>query len=153
MDGEFCSINVSKLLLSFFSPQICRTVWLGLYDAKTRAGPESREEHKVRDFMIQKYEKKRWYVEPSQAAAVAKAKADSTAADKTSIHSSSGASSGTPEPRPLRTLVGETHVPNLVVGRVSYYLCVQFFRSSFVNTIWFPDDPNFSIKIFCNLTE
>ena len=68
--------------------------------------------------MIQKYEKKRWWVEPSQAAAVAKAKAETDKSEKGSVHSS--ASSGTPEPKPLRTLVGDSHhVPNLVVGRVS----------------------------------
>ncbi|CAL4105068.1 unnamed protein product, partial [Meganyctiphanes norvegica] len=47
--------------------QYCSAVWLGLYDAQRFPFPETKDEHKIRDFMITKYEKKRFYVEPSIA--------------------------------------------------------------------------------------
>ncbi|KAG7173536.1 Arf-GAP domain and FG repeat-containing protein 1-like [Homarus americanus] len=47
--------------------QYCGAVWLGLYDAKISPFPDTKDEHKIRDFMIMKYEKKRFYIEPSIA--------------------------------------------------------------------------------------
>ncbi|XP_045598480.1 arf-GAP domain and FG repeat-containing protein 1 isoform X2 [Procambarus clarkii] len=47
--------------------QYCGAVWLGLYDAKISPFPDTKDEHKIRDFMILKYEKKRFYIEPSIA--------------------------------------------------------------------------------------
>ncbi|XP_042893336.1 arf-GAP domain and FG repeat-containing protein 1-like isoform X2 [Penaeus japonicus] len=47
--------------------QYCQAVWLGLYDAKANPFPDTKDEHKIRDFMILKYEKKRFHVEPSIA--------------------------------------------------------------------------------------
>ncbi|XP_064614873.1 arf-GAP domain and FG repeat-containing protein 1-like isoform X2 [Liolophura sinensis] len=44
----------------------CRKVWLGLYDSRSMPEPDSREEQRVKDFMVQKYEKKRWYVAPTE---------------------------------------------------------------------------------------
>ena len=49
------------------SLQFCRKVWLGLYDSRSHMEPDSKDETKVRDFMCQKYEKKRWYVAPTEA--------------------------------------------------------------------------------------
>ncbi|XP_033100495.1 arf-GAP domain and FG repeat-containing protein 1-like [Anneissia japonica] len=92
--------------------EVCRQIWLGLYDSKSRAEPESKEEQKVKDFMIQKYERKRWYVEPSQAAAVANQKAKE---QKQKEKEAAEASSRFPEPKPLKSLISEP--PKLVVGR------------------------------------
>ncbi|KAK8724233.1 hypothetical protein OTU49_011296, partial [Cherax quadricarinatus] len=47
--------------------QYCGAIWLGLYDAKISPFPDTKDEHKIRDFMIMKYEKKRFYIEPSIA--------------------------------------------------------------------------------------
>ena len=47
--------------------QFCRNVWLGLYDTRSHMEPDSKDESKIRDFMTQKYEKKRWYVAPTEA--------------------------------------------------------------------------------------
>ncbi|KAK3879068.1 hypothetical protein Pcinc_016351 [Petrolisthes cinctipes] len=47
--------------------QYCGAVWLGLYDAKLSPFPDTKDENKIREFMITKYEKKRFYVDPSIA--------------------------------------------------------------------------------------
>ncbi|XP_071951084.1 uncharacterized protein [Antedon mediterranea] len=90
--------------------EVCRQIWLGLYDSKSRAEPESKEEQKVKDFMAQKYERKRWYVEPSQAAAVASQK-ERERKQKEAV----AKTNSFPEPKPLKSLISEP--PKLVVGR------------------------------------
>ncbi|CAD5113101.1 DgyrCDS2292 [Dimorphilus gyrociliatus] len=45
----------------------CRKVYLGLYDAHKSMEPNTKDEQKLRDFMTHKYEKKRWYVAPTEA--------------------------------------------------------------------------------------
>ena len=52
------------------------------------AEPESRDEQKIKDFMVQKYERKRWYIPPQQV-------------------SNSNSSQAAPEPKPLKQLLGE----------------------------------------------
>ncbi|KAK9878441.1 hypothetical protein WA026_022081 [Henosepilachna vigintioctopunctata] len=42
----------------------CRKVWLGLFEGTPPTGP--RDEQAVKDFMTEKYEKKRYYLDPSQ---------------------------------------------------------------------------------------
>ena len=54
----------NMMLLLFF--QLCRQVWLGLYDMRSHMEPDHKDDVKIRDFMCQKYEKKRWYVAPSE---------------------------------------------------------------------------------------
>lgn len=49
------------------SVQYCKYVWLGLYDSRCPMEPDSRDEQRTRDLMIQKYERKRWYVDPEIA--------------------------------------------------------------------------------------
>ncbi|OQR80104.1 hypothetical protein BIW11_05289 [Tropilaelaps mercedesae] len=45
-----------------------RYVYLGTYDERSNLEKESlREEHKIREFMVQKYERKRWFVDPDIA--------------------------------------------------------------------------------------
>ncbi|XP_015753839.1 PREDICTED: arf-GAP domain and FG repeat-containing protein 2-like [Acropora digitifera] len=68
--------------------EYCRKVWLGLWNSSMPAEPESRDEQKKKDFMVQKYERKRWYVAPQQVSA-------------------NNTSQSTPEPKPLKQLLGE----------------------------------------------
>jgi Arf-GAP domain and FG repeat-containing protein 1 len=46
---------------------LCKKTWLGLWNSANSPEPESRDEQKVKDFMIQKYERRRWYIPPQQA--------------------------------------------------------------------------------------
>ncbi|XP_078695055.1 uncharacterized protein LOC144923997 isoform X1 [Branchiostoma floridae x Branchiostoma belcheri] len=80
--------------------EYCRKVWLGLYDSRSQGMPESRDEQRVKDFMINKYEKRRWYVSPSEI--------------PPPTPPSSTSSASTPETKPLKTLLGD-NTPNLVV--------------------------------------
>ncbi|XP_070305114.1 arf-GAP domain and FG repeat-containing protein 1 isoform X4 [Salvelinus sp. IW2-2015] len=73
--------------------EVCKYIWLGLYDDKTLVVPDFREPQKVKEFLQEKYEKKRWYVPPDQARTVAMAQA-----------SKSASSASTPEVQPLKTL-------------------------------------------------
>lgn len=79
------------------SNEVCKHIWLGLYDDRTSVIPDFREPQKVKEFLQQKYEKQRWYVPPDQARVVASVQA--------SVSGSSASSTGsTPEVPPLRTL-------------------------------------------------
>lgn len=40
--------------------QVCKHIWLGLYDDRTSVVPDFREPQKVKEFLQEKYEKKRW---------------------------------------------------------------------------------------------
>ncbi|XP_016123469.1 arf-GAP domain and FG repeat-containing protein 1-like isoform X2 [Sinocyclocheilus grahami] len=89
--------------------EVCKPIWLGLYDDRNLAVPDFREPQKVKEFLQDKYEKKRWYVPPEQAKMV------------TSVHasvsgSSASSTSSTPEVRPLKTLLGES-VPTLHLNK------------------------------------
>ncbi|XP_068427807.1 arf-GAP domain and FG repeat-containing protein 1b isoform X2 [Clinocottus analis] len=79
------------------SNEVCKHIWLGLYDDRTLVVPDFREPQKVKEFLQEKYEKKRWYVPPDQARTVASVQA--------SVSGSSASSTGsTPEVHPLKTL-------------------------------------------------
>nr|XP_046216448.1 arf-GAP domain and FG repeat-containing protein 1-like isoform X3 [Oncorhynchus gorbuscha] len=77
--------------------EVCKHIWLGLYDDKTLVVPDFREPQKVKEFLQEKYEKKRWYVPPDQARTVAMAQASKSG-------SSASSTASTPEIQPLRTL-------------------------------------------------
>ncbi|XP_061097422.1 arf-GAP domain and FG repeat-containing protein 1b [Conger conger] len=81
--------------------EFCRQIWLGLYDDRTLSVPDFREPQKVKEFLQEKYERKRWYVPPEQAKAVASVHASVSG-------SSASSTSSTPEVRPLKTLLGES---------------------------------------------
>ncbi|XP_036414653.1 arf-GAP domain and FG repeat-containing protein 1a isoform X5 [Colossoma macropomum] len=89
--------------------EVCKQIWLGLYDDRTSAIPDFREPQKVKEFLQEKYEKKRWYVPPEQAKVVASVHASISG-------SSASSTSSTPEVRPLKTLLGET-APTLHLSR------------------------------------
>ncbi|KAF6730754.1 Arf-GAP domain and FG repeat-containing protein 1 [Oryzias melastigma] len=75
------------------SNEVCKQIWLGLYDDRTLVVPDFREPQKVKEFLQEKYEKKRWYVPPDQAKTVA------------SVHGPSMNSTGSPpEVHPLKSL-------------------------------------------------
>ena len=76
----------------FCTLQYCKKVWLGLWNSSAPAEPESRDEQKIKDFMVQKYERKRWYMPPQQATA-------------------NNTSQSAPEPKPLKQLLGENTPP------------------------------------------
>ncbi|CAO2630119.1 Arf-GAP domain and FG repeat-containing protein 2 [Lemmus lemmus] len=90
------------LFLQSRGNEVCRKIWLGLFDARTSLIPDSRDPQKVKEFLQEKYEKKRWYVPPEQV--------------KGPCYSKGGASTPVqgsgPEGKPVRTLLGEP-VPSL----------------------------------------
>ncbi|TRZ09793.1 hypothetical protein HGM15179_017327 [Zosterops borbonicus] len=55
------------LFLQAHGNEACRRVWLGTFDPRTSLLPDSRDPQKVKEFLQEKYEKKRWYVAPEQA--------------------------------------------------------------------------------------
>ncbi|XP_006637955.1 arf-GAP domain and FG repeat-containing protein 1a isoform X7 [Lepisosteus oculatus] len=81
--------------------EVCKQIWLGLYDERSSAIPDFREPQKVKEFLQEKYEKKRWYVPPEQAKVVASVHASISG-------SSASSTSSTPEVRPLKSLLGES---------------------------------------------
>ncbi|XP_077064081.1 arf-GAP domain and FG repeat-containing protein 1a isoform X3 [Siphateles boraxobius] len=85
--------------------EACKPIWLGLYDDRNVAIPDFREPTKVKEFLQDKYEKKRWYVPAEQAKTVASVHASVSG-------SSASSTSSTPEVRPLKTLLEES-VPSL----------------------------------------
>ncbi|XP_020796006.1 arf-GAP domain and FG repeat-containing protein 1a isoform X3 [Boleophthalmus pectinirostris] len=89
--------------------EVCKQIWLGLYDDRTSSIPDFREPQKVKDFLQEKYEKKRWWVPPEQAKVVASVHASISG-------SSNSSTSSTPEVRPLKTLLGES-APSLHLNR------------------------------------
>ncbi|XP_053414027.1 arf-GAP domain and FG repeat-containing protein 2 isoform X2 [Nycticebus coucang] len=82
--------------------EVCRKIWLGLFDARTSLIPDSRDPQKVKEFLQEKYEKKRWYVPPDQIKGPTYTKGGTS----TSVQGSLS------EGKPLRTLPGDP-VPTL----------------------------------------
>ncbi|XP_037670618.1 arf-GAP domain and FG repeat-containing protein 2 isoform X2 [Choloepus didactylus] len=77
--------------------EVCRKIWLGLFDARTSLVPDSRDPQKVKEFLQEKYEKKRWYVPPDQVKGTTYTKGSASTAIQGSV----------PEGKPLRTLLGD----------------------------------------------
>lgn len=90
------------------SLQYCKHVWLGLWNSHLPPEPDSRDEQKVKDFLIKKYEKKAYYVPPDQVKPVSKEK------EKEKV----------PEVRPLKSLLGENS-PKVQVSQVGFTLHVH----------------------------
>uniref|UniRef100_A0A8C5KY88 ArfGAP with FG repeats 1 n=1 Tax=Jaculus jaculus TaxID=51337 RepID=A0A8C5KY88_JACJA len=80
--------------------EVCKQIWLGLFDDRSSAIPDFRDPQKVKEFLQEKYEKKRWYVPPEQAKVVASVHASVSG-------SSASSTSSTPEVKPLRSLLGD----------------------------------------------
>ncbi|XP_053315785.1 arf-GAP domain and FG repeat-containing protein 1 isoform X2 [Spea bombifrons] len=79
---------------------VCKQIWLGLFDERSSSIPDFRDPQKVKEFLQEKYEKKRWYVPPEQARVVASVHASISG-------SSASSASSTPEVKPLKTLLGD----------------------------------------------
>ncbi|XP_076779452.1 arf-GAP domain and FG repeat-containing protein 2 isoform X6 [Arvicanthis niloticus] len=91
------------LFLQSRGNEVCRKIWLGLFDARTSLIPDSRDPQKVKEFLQEKYEKKRWYVPPEQVKGPSYSKGSVSA---TPVQGS------VPEGKPIRTLLGDP-VPSL----------------------------------------
>ncbi|BFZ00827.1 hypothetical protein BsWGS_03866 [Bradybaena similaris] len=83
--------------------ELNRKVYLGLYDSRSWPEPDSRDEQRVRDYMVQKYENKRWYVAPTDSM-----REEAKRANEAALNSK-------PQVKPLRSLLGE-NAPKLTVG-------------------------------------
>uniref|UniRef100_A0A8D2N1G0 ArfGAP with FG repeats 1 n=1 Tax=Zonotrichia albicollis TaxID=44394 RepID=A0A8D2N1G0_ZONAL len=119
LGGESCSLvrglnpphRVKSISMTTFTQQeieflqkhgneVCKQIWLGLFDDRSSAIPDFRDPQKVKEFLQEKYEKKRWYVPPEQAKVVASVHASISG-------SSASSTSSTPEVKPLKSLLGE----------------------------------------------
>ncbi|XP_033970415.1 arf-GAP domain and FG repeat-containing protein 1a isoform X3 [Trematomus bernacchii] len=89
--------------------EVCKRIWLSLYDDRTTSVPDFREPQKVKEFLQEKYEKKRWHVPPEQAKSAAPVHASISG-------SSNSSTSSTPEVRPLKSLLGES-APSLHLNK------------------------------------
>ncbi|XP_046852706.1 arf-GAP domain and FG repeat-containing protein 1-like isoform X2 [Xenia sp. Carnegie-2017] len=81
--------------------EVCGKSWLGLWNSSNPPEPESKDEIKVKEFLMKKYDRKKWYIPPSQLQAASP--------KKEALQSSS-------ERKPLKHLLGE-NAPTLVVGK------------------------------------
>ncbi|XP_039180785.1 arf-GAP domain and FG repeat-containing protein 2 [Crotalus tigris] len=61
--------------------EACRKIWLGSFDSRSSLLPDSQDPQKVKEFLQEKYEKKRWYVSPEQARSLAALSAQSSPAE------------------------------------------------------------------------
>ncbi|XP_006890361.1 PREDICTED: arf-GAP domain and FG repeat-containing protein 1 isoform X3 [Elephantulus edwardii] len=89
--------------------EVCKQIWLGLFDDRSSAIPDFRDPQKVKEFLQEKYEKKRWYVPPEQAKVVASVHASISG-------SSASSTSSTPEVKPLKSLLGDS-TPSLHLNK------------------------------------
>ncbi|KAL6034924.1 hypothetical protein STEG23_029350 [Scotinomys teguina] len=85
------------LFLQSRGNEVCRKIWLGLFDARTSLIPDSRDPQKVKEFLQEKYEKKRWYVPPEQAKGPSYSKGSASTSAQGSV----------PDGKPARTLLGD----------------------------------------------
>lgn len=99
---KYYPIKLISFLSCIFISQYCKRVWLGLWNSHLPPEPDSRDEQKVKDFLIKKYEKKTYYVPPDQVKPVTREK------EKEKV----------PEIRPLKSLLGENS-PKVQVSQVS----------------------------------
>nr|XP_060635785.1 arf-GAP domain and FG repeat-containing protein 2 [Anolis sagrei ordinatus] len=73
--------------------EACRKIWLGTFDPRTSLLPDSQDPQKVKEFLQEKYEKKRWYVSPDQAKGLASLPSQSSTAEAKALMGDSGHSS------------------------------------------------------------
>ncbi|XP_078056930.1 arf-GAP domain and FG repeat-containing protein 2-like [Mustelus asterias] len=94
--------------------EVCRQIWLGLFDSRSSVIPDYRDPQKIKEFLQDKYEKKRWYV-PAERVKVSAAPSTTT---------SLSSRSSTPDVKPLKTLMGES-TPALNVTKSASQLASQ----------------------------
>ncbi|XP_054851132.1 arf-GAP domain and FG repeat-containing protein 2 [Eublepharis macularius] len=70
--------------------QACRKIWLGSFDSRTSLLPDSQDPQKVKEFLQEKYEKKRWYIMPEQGKGVASLATQGSTAEVKTLLGDSG---------------------------------------------------------------
>lgn len=100
---------------------------MGTYDTTTNSlESEVSDDQRKRDFMVQKYEKKRWYVDPD----IAVKKMQSDQRQKQQLAQSQNSISrnnNLPETQPLSRLLGKSPTPLVVQNaQVSYLIIYSF---------------------------
>lgn len=50
-----------------YPPQLARKVWLGKWNSKRDREPDKSDENAFKNFLISKYERRTWYVDPKEA--------------------------------------------------------------------------------------
>ncbi|XP_042330001.1 arf-GAP domain and FG repeat-containing protein 2 isoform X2 [Sceloporus undulatus] len=78
--------------------EACRKIWLGTFDSRTSLLPDSQDPQKVKEFLQEKYEKKRWYVSPEQAKSLPSLSSQSSTAEAKTLLGDSGPLSAAPKP-------------------------------------------------------
>ncbi|GBN00871.1 Arf-GAP domain and FG repeat-containing protein 1 [Araneus ventricosus] len=87
--------------------EYCKYVWLGTFDTSTNSiESEVSDDQRKRDFMAQKYEKKRWYVDPDIA--VKKIQSDKQRQGVAQSQSFGTRSNSVVETQPLSRLLGKS---------------------------------------------
>ncbi|XP_055937301.1 arf-GAP domain and FG repeat-containing protein 1-like isoform X2 [Argiope bruennichi] len=87
--------------------EYCKYVWLGTFDTSTNSiESEVSDDQRKRDFMVQKYEKKRWYVDPDIA--VKKMQSDKQRQGVAQSQSFGTRSNSVIETQPLSRLLGKS---------------------------------------------
>ncbi|CAF3925964.1 unnamed protein product [Adineta steineri] len=90
--------------------QLNKMVYLGLYDANAGFSPDPKDTERFKEFLSQKYERKRWYVEPTEAMKQ-KVKADTEASlekttnTTTNTKSSSSSTSNLPHSQSITNTI------------------------------------------------
>ncbi|CAF1094248.1 unnamed protein product [Rotaria magnacalcarata] len=97
------SINMSTFsqeeveLMKNRGNQLNKMVYLGLYDANAGFSPDPKDTERFKEFLSQKYEKKRWHVEPTEAMKQ-KARAEIEASLEKTTHAITNAKSSSTVP-------------------------------------------------------
>ena len=93
---------------------MCKNTWLALWDSNHAPEPESRDEQKVKDFLMKKYERKVWYSnQPKQKPVLQQS---------------------TPEAKPLKQLVGENAVDSHRTQTVRFSLICHNLLNDYANS-------------------
>ncbi|XP_062840081.1 arf-GAP domain and FG repeat-containing protein 2 isoform X2 [Anolis carolinensis] len=91
--------------------EACRKIWLGTFDPRTSLLPDSQDPQKVKEFLQEKYEKKRWYVSPEQAKGLASLSSQSSTAEAKTLMGDSGPSSSATAAAKLSQAPEKAHPP------------------------------------------
>nr|XP_022912768.1 arf-GAP domain and FG repeat-containing protein 1 [Onthophagus taurus] len=94
--------------------EYCRRTWLGLYEGQPLTEGAPRDEQHVHDLMVEKYERRRYYVEPATAATLANGGGSSQRVKPSTLNSSSSSFVSESKPIRLNGMVAEKNEKNLL---------------------------------------
>ncbi|KRX43150.1 Arf-GAP domain and FG repeat-containing protein 1 [Trichinella murrelli] len=106
--------------LPYSDNQYCQNVWMGRYDKRRGLDERSfKDETQMKDFLILKYEKKRWFVSPSESGLTKTCTAPSSSVTDTLVETggtsttqssstSVGLSAAQQRPKPTQNLLGKS---------------------------------------------